>query len=29
VLVFALGAANSGIPPDWAAEGEAPGINLL
>jgi len=29
VLVFALGAANSGIPPDWASEGEAPSINLL
>ena len=29
VLVFAFGAASSGIPHDWAAKADRPGINLL
>ncbi len=29
VLVFAYGAQSSGIPPDWAAGEERPGINFL
>ena len=29
VIVFACGSATSGIPPDWAATEERPGINLL
>ena len=29
VLVFAYGTAGSGIPPDWAAEADRPGINYL
>jgi poly-gamma-glutamate synthesis protein (capsule biosynthesis protein) len=29
VLVFAFGAASSGIPTDWAAEDGHPGVNLL
>ncbi len=29
VLVFGLGTTSSGIPPDWAAEGGAPGVRLL
>ena len=29
VLVFAVGAASSGIPWDWAAQAEIPGVNLL
>ena len=29
VLVFAFGAASSGIPPDWAASLGLPGVNLL
>jgi poly-gamma-glutamate synthesis protein (capsule biosynthesis protein) len=29
ILVSAVGAASSGIPPAWAAEGERPGIRLL
>jgi poly-gamma-glutamate synthesis protein (capsule biosynthesis protein) len=29
VLVFAFGCGSSGIPPDWAAAGDKPGINLL
>jgi poly-gamma-glutamate synthesis protein (capsule biosynthesis protein) len=29
VLVFAFGCASSGIPLDWAASGDTPGVNLL
>jgi poly-gamma-glutamate synthesis protein (capsule biosynthesis protein) len=29
VLVFAFGCASSGIPPDWAATADTPGVNLL
>lgn len=29
VLVFALGAPSSGIPPSWAARPDKPGVNLL
>jgi len=29
VLVFAFGAPSSGIPPDWAATAERPGVNLI
>lgn len=29
VLVFGLGAESSGIPPNWAATAEMPGVNLL
>lgn len=29
VLVFALGSETSGIPPEWAAAGSRPGVNLL
>ena len=29
VLVFAYGAESSGIPPDWAAAADRPGVNLL
>ena len=29
VLVFAYGMAGSGVPPDWAAEADRPGINYL
>jgi poly-gamma-glutamate capsule biosynthesis protein CapA/YwtB (metallophosphatase superfamily) len=29
VVVFAFGCVSSGIPPDWAAEGNKPGVNLL
>jgi poly-gamma-glutamate capsule biosynthesis protein CapA/YwtB (metallophosphatase superfamily) len=29
VLVFSMGAASSGIPPDWAAGPRRPGVNLL
>ena len=29
VLVFAFGCGSSGIPPDWAAAGDKPGVNLL
>jgi poly-gamma-glutamate capsule biosynthesis protein CapA/YwtB (metallophosphatase superfamily) len=29
VIVFAFGAGNSGIPADWAATDETPGVNLL
>ncbi|PWE18944.1 poly-gamma-glutamate biosynthesis protein [Marinicauda salina] len=28
-LVFAWGCADSGIPPDWAAESDRPGVNFL
>jgi poly-gamma-glutamate synthesis protein (capsule biosynthesis protein) len=29
VLVFAFGCGTSGIPPEWAAERDRPGVNLL
>jgi poly-gamma-glutamate capsule biosynthesis protein CapA/YwtB (metallophosphatase superfamily) len=29
VLVFAFGCGSSGIPPDWAASRDRPGVNLL
>jgi poly-gamma-glutamate synthesis protein (capsule biosynthesis protein) len=29
ILVFAFGCRSSGIPPDWAAGGNRPGVNLL
>jgi poly-gamma-glutamate synthesis protein (capsule biosynthesis protein) len=29
VLVFAFGSPSSGIPPDWAATTERPGVNLI
>jgi poly-gamma-glutamate capsule biosynthesis protein CapA/YwtB (metallophosphatase superfamily) len=29
VVVFAFGCTSSGIPPDWAADGDKPGVNLL
>lgn len=29
VLVFALGAEDSGVPPSWAATPEGPGVNVL
>lgn len=29
VLVFGLGTASSGIPPDWAATPQAPGVHLI
>ena len=29
ILVFAFGCGSSGIPPEWAAERDRPGVNLL
>ncbi|GAA1772357.1 CapA family protein [Streptomonospora arabica] len=29
LLVFSLGAASSGVPPDWAAAGDRPGVDFL
>jgi poly-gamma-glutamate capsule biosynthesis protein CapA/YwtB (metallophosphatase superfamily) len=29
VVVFAFGCTSSGIPPDWAADDDKPGVNLL